>query len=101
MAQEPRKVTSAQPGGSARVAPAHALGGRARSGVLAWRPRDPGSSALRRAARAALVIPLALAFALFILRDAQMTIYVSFGCFALLVLGDFGGLRRPRAAAYV
>lgn len=31
----------------------------------------------------------------------QFTTFVVFGCFALLVIADFGGLRRPRAVAYL
>ncbi|MEA2644704.1 MAG: hypothetical protein QOG08_1730, partial [Chloroflexota bacterium] len=64
-------------------------------------PRDPGFGALRRAARAAIVIPLVFAFADVLLRDAQSLIFVLFGCFSLLVICDFGGLRRPRALAYL
>ncbi|HEV3096947.1 MAG TPA: FUSC family protein, partial [Candidatus Dormibacteraeota bacterium] len=63
--------------------------------------RDPGLGALRRALRAALIVPLALAFALFVLRDPQDVIFIVFGCFALLVISDFGGLRPARAAAYL
>ena len=59
-------------------------------------PRDPGYSALRRAARAALVIPLAFAFADLVLGEPQSVIFVMFGCFSLLVISDFGGRRRPR-----
>ena len=70
-------------------------GGRPRS------PRDPGLAALRRAARAALVASSAFAVAQLALRNTQFTTFVVYGCFALLVLGDFGGRRRPRAAAYV
>ncbi len=64
-------------------------------------PRDPGFAALRRAARAAIVIPLAFAFAELVLRQPESLIFVIFGCFSLLVLSDFGGLRRPRAVAYL
>jgi hypothetical protein len=64
-------------------------------------PRDPGFSALRRAARAAIVIPLAFAFADLVLRAPQSLVFVMFGCFALLVISDFGGFRRPRAIAYL
>jgi uncharacterized membrane protein YccC len=71
------------------------------SRLLGWRPSDPGFSALRRAARSALVIPLALAFAHFVIANPQVTTFVAFGCFALLVLGDFGGPRQPRALAYL
>jgi len=64
-------------------------------------PRDPGYSALRRAARAALVIPPAFAFADLVLGEPQSVIFVMFGCFSLLVMSDFGGQRRPRAVAYL
>jgi uncharacterized membrane protein YccC len=64
-------------------------------------PSDPGHAALRRAARAAIVIPLAFAFGQFVLRDAQNIIFIVFGGFALLVMSDFGGLRRARATAYL
>jgi uncharacterized membrane protein YccC len=64
-------------------------------------PRDPGFSALRRATRAAMVIPLAFAFADLLLRAPQSLVFVMFGCFSLLVISDFGGFRRPRALAYL
>ena len=64
-------------------------------------PDDPGLSSLRRATRAALVIPTAFASAKLVSGDVQVITFVAFGCFALLVLADFGGPRRPRAAAYV
>src|SRR5437879_9576139 len=64
-------------------------------------PRDPGFGALRRAARAAIVIPLAFAFTDLLLREPQILIFVVFGCFSLLVISDFGGFRRPRALAYL
>lgn len=66
-----------------------------------WRPDDPGLSGLRQATRAALVIPSSFAFAKFVIGDVQFTTFVVFGCFALLVIADFGGLRRPRAVAYI
>ncbi len=64
-------------------------------------PRDPGLSALRRAVRATIVIPLAFAFADVLLRAPQSLVFVMFGCFSLLVISDFGGMRRPRALAYL
>ena len=64
-------------------------------------PRDPGFGALRRASRAAVVIPLILAFTDLLLRQPQILIFVMFGCFSLLVISDFGGFRRPRALAYL
>lgn len=68
---------------------------------MSWLPDDPGFSSLRRATRAAIVIPAAFAFAKLVIGDLQVTTFVAFGCFALLVMADFGGTRRPRAAAYV
>jgi uncharacterized membrane protein YccC len=76
-----------------------ALGSRLHINVKA--PRDPGFASLRRAIRAAIVIPLAFAFADLVLREPQMVIFVVFGCFSLLVISDFGGKRRPRAIAYL
>src|SRR2546422_2611383 len=64
-------------------------------------PRDPGFAALRRAARAAIVIPLAFALGTFVLHLGQNVIFIVFGCFALLVITDFGGLRPDRARAYL
>ena len=63
-------------------------------------PDDPGLASLRRALRVALVMPLVFAFSIFVLRDIQITIFVAFGSFALMVMADFGGLRASRAAAY-
>ncbi len=64
-------------------------------------PRDPGYGALRRAARAAIVIPLLFAFADLELGDPQSLIFVVFGGFSLLVISDFGGQRPARAIAYL
>jgi uncharacterized membrane protein YccC len=64
-------------------------------------PPDPGFAALRRAARAAVVITLAFVFGEFVLHDTQNVIFIVFGGFALLVMSDFGGQRRPRAIAYL
>ena len=76
-----------------------ALGSRLHITVKA--PRDPGFAALRRAVRAAIVIPIAFAFADLGLREPQIVIFMVFGCFSLLVISDFGGMRRPRAIAYL
>ncbi len=64
-------------------------------------PRDPGFAALRRAARAAIIIPLAFALGTYVLHLGQNVIFIVFGCFALLVITDFGGLRPTRARAYL
>src|SRR5437763_16638054 len=60
-------------------------------------PRDPGFAALRRAARAAIVIPLALALGTFVLHLGQNVIFIVFGCLALLVITDLGATRPARA----
>jgi uncharacterized membrane protein YccC len=62
--------------------------------------QDPGRVDLRRAARAALVMPATFAFAQVVIGNAQLTTFVALGCFALLVMADYGGLRGPRALAY-
>src|SRR5438552_17048593 len=64
-------------------------------------PADPGSAPLRRAARAAIVIPPVLAFNTLVLHGGQNVIFAVFGCFALLVMSDFGGQRAARALAYL
>ncbi|HEX6509578.1 MAG TPA: FUSC family protein, partial [Chloroflexota bacterium] len=64
-------------------------------------PDAPGFAVLRRATRAAIVIPMAFALEMLIIGDVQVATFLVFGCFALLVLADFGGLRRPRAGAYI
>src|SRR5258706_2386895 len=56
--------------------------------------------ALHRAVRAAVVNPATFAVTLLVIRDVQIATFAVFGCFALLVLADFGGPRRARAAAY-
>src|SRR2546427_6403598 len=64
-------------------------------------PADRGSAALRRATRAAIVIPPVLAFTIFVPHGGQNVIFAVFGCFALLVMSDFGGQRPARALAYL
>ncbi len=63
-------------------------------------PQDPGHTVLRRAVRAALVMPAAFAFAQLVIGKAQLTTFVALGCFALLVMADYTGLRSPRVLAY-
>ena len=58
-------------------------------------------AALRRSVRAAIVIPATFAFSLLVIRDLQIATFAVFGCFALLVMANFGGRRRARAVAYV
>jgi uncharacterized membrane protein YccC len=62
---------------------------------------DPGLLALKRAGRAAIVLPAVLAFADQVIQQPQSTIFASVGSFALLVLADFRGPPRGRLVAYL
>lgn len=62
---------------------------------------DPGLSNFRIAIRAALVQPLVLAFGLLVLRNAQMSLFMVFAVFSLLVLANYGGSALNRLVAYV
>src|SRR2546421_4055755 len=62
---------------------------------------DPGLFSLKRAARAAIMMPAAVAFADKVIQDQQTTFLSAFGSFAILVLADFGGPWRARLAAYL
>ena len=64
------------------------------------RQRDPEFDALRRAVRAAIVVPLAAALSFAVAGNSQTPLYTLFGSFALLVLADFPGNRQTRAVAY-
>jgi uncharacterized membrane protein YccC len=71
-----------------------------RQTALRWRPRDAGLLSLRRAVRAALLMPTLFALALLFGHSTQLTTFVAFGTFALVVLANFGGPLRGRAGAY-
>jgi uncharacterized membrane protein YccC len=62
---------------------------------------NPRLVALHRSVRAATVNPATLAVTLLVIRDLQVATFAVFGCFALLVMADFGGRRQARAVAYV
>ena len=62
---------------------------------------DPGMFALKRAARAAIVMPAVFAFADRVIGHPDTTLFAAFGSFAVLVLTDFGGAPRKRLVAYV
>jgi uncharacterized membrane protein YccC len=68
--------------------------------VLRWlRQRDPTLSALRRACRAALVMPAMFALGLEVIGNATIATFAAFGSFATLVLVDFPGPLRARLQA--
>ncbi len=64
------------------------------------RQRDPEYDALRRAARAAIVVPIAAAVSFAIGTGSQTPLFTIFGSVALLILVDFPGNRPARALAY-
>lgn len=64
------------------------------------RKRDPEFDALRRAVRAAVVVPVAAAVSFAVAGNSQTPLFTLFGSFALLVLADFPGNRQTRAVAY-
>jgi uncharacterized membrane protein YccC len=67
---------------------------------MKWlRDHDQGFLALRRAARAAVVMPAMFAFADQVLGNPAVATFAAFGSFAMLVLVDFGGRLRERLEA--
>jgi uncharacterized membrane protein YccC len=58
-------------------------------------------TALRRAGRAAIVLPAVFAFADEVIGNPTMALFGAFGSFALLVLAQFSGPWRTRVIAYV
>jgi uncharacterized membrane protein YccC len=65
-----------------------------------WRARDPEFDALRRASRAAIVLPIAAAVSFTVGGGSQTPLFTIFGSVALLILVDFPGNRPARALAY-
>ncbi len=67
---------------------------------MRWlRDRDPDFNTVRRAARAAVVMPAVFAFADLVVGNAGMSMFASFGSFAMLLYVDFGGSARDRLTA--
>lgn len=56
--------------------------------------------ALGGAVRAAVVVPVLLAFGKLVLGNQPFATFAVFGCFALLVMSDFGGTAYERARSY-
>ncbi|KRD05440.1 fusaric acid resistance protein [Mycobacterium sp. Root265] len=68
---------------------------------LDWiRQRDPEYDALRRAVRAAIVLPIAAAVSFLLAGGTQAPMFAIFGSVALLIIADFPGNRSARALAY-
>jgi uncharacterized membrane protein YccC len=64
------------------------------------RARDPEFDALRRALRAAIVLPIAAAVSFAFAAGSQTPLFTIFGSVALLIMVDFPGNRPARALAY-
>ena len=64
------------------------------------RARDPEYDALRRALRAAIVLPIAAAVGFAVGGSSQTPLFTIFGSVALLIMVDFPGNRPARALAY-
>ncbi|HWF51475.1 MAG TPA: FUSC family protein [Solirubrobacteraceae bacterium] len=60
---------------------------------------DPGYGALRRAGRAAIVMPALFALSDKVIANPTMSYFVAFGSFAMLLLVDFSGSMRDRLSA--
>ena len=63
------------------------------------RAHDPGYGALRRAGRAAILMPGLLAFTDKVIANPTMSYFVAFGSFAMLLLVDFPGSIADRLRA--
>jgi uncharacterized membrane protein YccC len=64
------------------------------------RTGDPERDALRRAVRAAIVVPLAAAVSFMVVGGSQAPLFTIVGALWLMVLVDFPGNRRGRALAH-
>lgn len=62
--------------------------------------RDPERDGLRRAIRAAIVLPIAAAVSFAIAGNTQAPVFTIIGSIALLIAADFPGTIGPRALAY-
>ncbi|WP_062347022.1 FUSC family protein [Herbidospora yilanensis] len=68
--------------------------------ILRWiGERDPDLNTVRKGARAAVIMPSAFAFSDLVVGNPVMSMYASFGSFALLLMVDFSGSTRDRLTA--
>jgi Fusaric acid resistance protein-like len=65
------------------------------------RSEDPERDALRRAVRAAIMVPLTTGFAFVVVGGRATPLYALLGAFWLLVVTEFPGNRQQRAVAYL
>jgi uncharacterized membrane protein YccC len=91
-----RKLCTSPTSGRIALMPAgvlHVVSERLRKG-------DPERDALRRAVRAAIVVPLAAAVSFMVVGGTQAPLFTIVGALWLMVLVDFPGSRRGRALAH-
>ncbi len=72
-----------------------------RQALQVLRDEDPERDALRRAVRAAIMVPLTAGFAFVVVGGRATPLYALLGAFWLLVVTEFPGNRRQRAVAYL
>jgi hypothetical protein len=65
------------------------------------RAQDPERDALRRAARAAITVPVAAVFTLVVVGGTEAPLVALLGAFWLMVVADFPGNRQNRTVAYL
>ncbi len=65
-----------------------------------WQARDAGGYALRRAVRAAVVVPLNFAIGSQLIGQAPVATFAAFGSFALLLFANFPGGRATLVGSY-
>jgi len=75
--------------------------GHAMTGLQWLRSRDAGLAALRRAGRAAIVMPAMLALSEKVIDDATAATFAAFGSLAMLLFVAFGGTMRERLQAQI
>jgi uncharacterized membrane protein YccC len=75
--------------------------GPTQTGLVRWlRAKDPDLLVVKRAVRAAIVIPAVFALAHVYFSNAQVALFAAFGSFALLLLVEFTGPVRTRVVSY-
>jgi hypothetical protein len=72
-----------------------------RQALRPLRDKDPERDALRRAVRAAIMVPLTAGFAFLVVGGKVVPLYALLGAFWLLVVTEFPGNRQQRAVAYL
>jgi len=73
------------------------------SNTVGWiRIKDPGLLAVKRSARAAVIMPTAFGLTHLLFSNSdQVSLFAAFGSFALLLLADVRGRPRTRLATYI